>query len=465
MTPWPTTTLATPWLPKAEPTTRSPSYHAAIRIRPNYAEAHYNLGNALHDKGRLDDAIDEYRAAIRIKPDYAEAHTNLGLALRVKGRLDDAIAEYYAAIRIKPDYAEAHTNLGNALRDKGRIDEAIDEYHAAIRIKPNDALAHNNLGLALRDKGRIDDAIDELHAAIRIKPDLAGAHYNLGLALRDKGRIDDAIDELNTAIRIKPDSAKAHTSLGNVLRDKGRIDDAIAEYHAAIRIKPEDVDAHMNLGIALRLQGKFNEALDSMKKARESARANPGLLRRIQQVIAPTERFASLAARLPAVIQGKERPKDAAEAIEFASMCIQKKYYVFAAKLYEQAFRDDPKLAENLQAGHRYNAACAAALAGCGQGKDDPQPNDAEKTRLRKQALDWLKADLAVWTKQIDNEAQRKDVERTLRHWKVDADLAGIRDEPALASTPESERGEWKELWKKVNALIKKLSPENEKRK
>ena len=325
-------------------------------------------------------------------------------------------------------------------------------------------MAHVNLGIALRDKGRIDDAIAEYHAALRIKPDFAEAHVNLGVTLYDKGRHDDAIDEYHAALRIKPDLAFAHVNLGIALRDKGRIDDAIAEYHAALRIKPDDVDAHMNLGIVLRLQGKFNEALDSLKKGRESARANPRMLEHIQQVIAFTERFASLAARLRADIEGKERPKDAAEAIEFASMCIQKKYYVFAAKLYEQAFRDDPKLAENIQTGNRYDAACAAALASRGQGKDDPQPNDEEKTRLRKQALEWLKADLEVRTKRIDNAAQSEDAKRTLRHWKVDADLAGLRDDAALASLPEGERAEWKELWKNVNELIEKLSRENEKK-
>ena len=56
----------------------------------------------------MDEAIAEYRQAIRIKPDDAEAHSNLGVALQVKGQLDEAIAECREAIRLKPDYAEAH---------------------------------------------------------------------------------------------------------------------------------------------------------------------------------------------------------------------------------------------------------------------------------------------------------------------------------------------------------------------
>ena len=91
--------------------TRSRSTRQALRIAPNYAEAHNNLGNPL---SRMPQAacrtpIAEYQAALRIRPDYAEAHHNLENVLaRMPGRTPDAIAEYQAALRIKPDYAEAH---------------------------------------------------------------------------------------------------------------------------------------------------------------------------------------------------------------------------------------------------------------------------------------------------------------------------------------------------------------------
>src|SRR5208337_3768553 len=83
----------------------------AIRLKPGFAEAHSNLGNALQCKGRLDEAVISFRQAIRLKPDYAEAHSNLGNALKDKGQLDEAIAACRQAIRLKPDYAGAHGNL------------------------------------------------------------------------------------------------------------------------------------------------------------------------------------------------------------------------------------------------------------------------------------------------------------------------------------------------------------------
>ena len=87
--------------------------------------AQNNLGLALAERGRIDEAIEHYRKALDIEPDYAEAHNNLGIALADRGRIDEAMEHYRKALEIDPDYAEAHNNLGVALADRGRIDEAM----------------------------------------------------------------------------------------------------------------------------------------------------------------------------------------------------------------------------------------------------------------------------------------------------------------------------------------------------
>ena len=91
---------------------------------------------------RLEPAIDCYTKALRIKPDYAEAHYNLGNVLKALGRGDEAIGCYSKALQINPEYAEAHNNLGNVFQDFGRHDEAIACYTKALQIKPAFADAH-----------------------------------------------------------------------------------------------------------------------------------------------------------------------------------------------------------------------------------------------------------------------------------------------------------------------------------
>jgi serine/threonine-protein kinase len=463
----------------------------AIRLEPDDAVAHCNLGNALRDQGKVDEAITAQREAIRLQPDYAQAHNSLGLALATQGKLDEAIAEYREAIRLKPNDAYAHNNLGQALVRQGKLDEAItalreairlepnltfphqslgialagqgklDEavaaYREAIRIKPDDATAHFNLGNGLRDQGKLDEAIAEYRGAIKLKADLAEAHCNLGNGLRDQGKLDEAIAAYRKAIQLKPDDAVAQYNLGNALLIQGKLDEAIAAYREAIRLEPKHANAHANLGLVLTAQGNLNEALAELRAARDHAGPDPEKrLPGIGQRIAALDRQIRLLERLPRVLKGQDQPANPAEGIDFATLCYQKGLHRASARLYAAALKANPKLGDDRQAQHAYNAACVAALAGRGQGHDDPPPDEAARAGLRKQSLDWLKAELAAWGRILDgNESKaREEVAKTLEHWKVDTDLVGVRDSGALAKIPEAERAAWRAFWAEVESLL-----------
>ena len=113
-----------------------------------------------------------------LSTDYADAYNNLGVALQDYGKLDEAIEAYKKAISIKPRYA-ANNNMANTLKDKGILKEAIEAYEKAISIKSDYADAYNNLGVALQDYGKLDEAIEAYKKAISIKPDYVEAHRNL----------------------------------------------------------------------------------------------------------------------------------------------------------------------------------------------------------------------------------------------------------------------------------------------
>jgi tetratricopeptide (TPR) repeat protein len=222
-----------------------PKYLEALRLKPDYAEAHYNLGTLrFKEPGRLADAIAEFQEALRLKPDYPEAHNNLGDALFSQpGRLEEAIAQYREALREEPDFAEAHNNLGQALaRLPGHLDEAILQYQEALRLKPGYAEALNNLGNAWSaTPGRVDDAIARYQEVLRLNPNSAAVHYNLGNAYSKKpDGLEAAVAEYEAALRLNPNFAEAHHNLGNALaKIPGRSDEAISHYREAVRLKPE----------------------------------------------------------------------------------------------------------------------------------------------------------------------------------------------------------------------------------
>jgi tetratricopeptide (TPR) repeat protein len=433
-------------------------YRTTLRLKPDYAEAHTSLGNALGDQGKLAEAVAEYRTALRLKPDYAGAHYNLGNALYLQGKSGEAVTEYRTALRLKPDYAEAHSNLGVALHDQGKSDEAVAEYRTALRLKPDNAETHNSLGNALGSQGKLAEAIDEYRTALRLEPDYAEAHSNLGNALRLQGKSGEAVTEYRTALRLKPDYAEAHNNLGTALGDQGKLAEAVAESRTALRLKPDFAEAHCNLGLALRREGQFAEALVELKRAHELGSKRPNWRAPSAQWVREAERMVDLEQKLPAFLAGKTRPADAAESLAVAQMFYNKKLHRASARIWQDAFQIQPALADDMKVQNRYNAACTAALAGCGQGKDDPPLDEAAKARWRTQAIDWLKADLMAWSQVLKSgpPQARQFVAKTIEHWKADSDLAGLRDETALAKLPEDEQKACRTLWAEVDALLAK---------
>jgi serine/threonine-protein kinase len=165
-----------------------------------------------------------------------------------------------------------------------------------------------------------------------------------------------------------------------------------------------------------------------------------------------------LAARLPAVLLGEVSPATAAERNEYGQVCYFKRLYGAAARLWADAFRADPKLAENLKEAYRYHAACAAARAGGAAGKGGEQLTEEERARWRRQALAWLRADLVLRARQLGSGKAKdlRDVRQRLRHWQWDPDLAGLRDRVEVARLPAEEQRECHQLWGEVKALLAK---------
>jgi Flp pilus assembly protein TadD len=378
-----------------------------------------------------------------------------------QGRFPEAEAACRAALLLQPDLPQAHTNLGNALKEQGRHKEAEAAYRAALRLQPDLPLAHSNLGAALCEQGRWQEAEAACRKALLLQPDYPDAHNNLGLALDGQGRFPEAEAEHRVATRLQPDDPKAHYNLGRALYRQGRFPEAEAAFREALLRKPNFPDAHNNLGLALAMQGRFREG---QMAAREVLRiAAPGDLKRrsAEQMVRLIERLIELDRKLSAVLDGKAEPANAAERLNLADLAQQpfKRLYTTAARLYADAFAADPRLADDLGQQHRYNAACSAALAAAGQAADARSLPDKVVLTLRRQALAWLRADLALYAKLAEREDPKaQDVVRErLTHWQQDSDLASVRDQAALGKLPDDEREPWRQLWDGVAALLKKV--------
>jgi tetratricopeptide (TPR) repeat protein len=317
--------------------------------------------------------------------------------------------------------------------------------------------------LVLATKGALNEAVGAFHMATVSDPNFAWANHNLGVALEDKGELNEAIREYRKAIRTAsasdPRIAWIHWTLGEALEKNVEWDEAIREYREAIRLDLRLGQAHQSLCNALRRQGRFIEARDSilllLTVLPEGAPLRPLALQQLQDC----ERLLTLEQKLLVILEGRDKPADNAERLTLARMCLEYKKLPFAAQRFSrEAFDADVKLADDLQQQYRNRAARAAALAAYGQGRDAKNMEDKESARLRQQALDWLKADLVLWTKQAEsaNPQDRTMVQQQMRHWQTDADFTGVRDKDALAKLTAEERAAWQQFWAEVEAMLRK---------
>jgi tetratricopeptide (TPR) repeat protein len=433
----------------------------AVRRQPGDLRLLMTLGNSYtgNQEAGANERLRWYQAAVAAAPTNPAAHSNLGIALQGKGQVEEAIACYRKAITLDPKLAAAHYNLGLALYGKGQLDEAIASYQKVLTLDPKAAKAQIGLGGALRAKGQVDEAIACYHQALALDPKDAFAHYNLGVALAGKGQRDEAIACYQKAVALDSKNPYAHYNLGVALQTKGRLDEAIACYQKALTLDPKHAEAHCNLGQALALQGRFTESLAALKRGHELGSKQLGWRYPSAAWVRQAEVKATLEAQLPALRTGAFQPRDNPERLALARVCQAKKLHHAATGLYAAAFADDPKLADDLGAQHRYNAACFAALAAAGQGEDAAHLDDPERARLRKQAFDWLRADLALYMKQLQTgkPADRATVQQRMKHWQKDTDLAGLRDPAALAKLPVEEQQACAQVWADVAALLKKV--------
>jgi tetratricopeptide (TPR) repeat protein len=399
--------------------------HAA-RVTGENVTVHLNLGVYYYQLGLIADAESEFRAAVALAPENAIPHVNLGNVLEAQGRREQAMEEFRLAIALNPNYAAPRFNLGNLLAAQGRYEEALAELRRAIALEAGMAWSHDYLARLLLLHGLTEEALAECREALALEPDYASAHFTLGSVLAALGRSEEAASAFQTTIALDPKGGRPHTSLGKLLLADGRLKEALAEYRRAVELG--------------------------------DAQAEP--------LVRACERLEALRPRLDALAARRDWPGDAAEGLAFAEVCRQtcECRYALSARMYAEAFESNPELAADVEAANRFNAARAAAAAGCGQGRDGANRGDAEKTRLRRQALDWLRADLAVWSDRARGETPkaRSAVRQALEPWRRTADLAGVRDPVGLEQLPEDEGRAWQALWHEVDAVLARVSGQHQ---
>jgi serine/threonine protein kinase/Flp pilus assembly protein TadD len=488
------------------------AYRKALQLDPKFTFAWNNLGLALYAQKDLVAAIDHYTQALKLDPKFAEAHGNLGNALKARQDFKGAFQHYYKALELAPNLAMAHTNLANLLYHQKDVAAAIPHYRQALQLNPNDARAWFNLGLALEHQQEVAEALQAFRQALQLDPrftlawthlgnalqaqsDLAGAveayhkaleidpndvlaWNNLGVARAARKDLRGAVQAFRQLLKIDPNYTRAWYNLGNALHAQKDLEGAVQAYRKVLQIDPNNTQAPVPLGSVLMAQGHFGEAKQTFLQALKQMPPSHPLHLQAQHKLQLCEQLLALEQRLGRVLQGEQTTP--AEQLRLAELCRRyQRRYGDAVRLYAGALAEQPQLGDDPKQGLRYQAACTAALAAAGQGKDAAQLPEQDRANLRRQALTWLKADLDWYRKSVSlNPGAGAEKEpqspleklaqaapdgpgtilwaaKTLAHWQTDPDLASLREEKPLAMLPAAEQEALRQFWVAVERVRK----------
>lgn len=295
------------------------SAELALKAKPDFAVAHFMLGNIYDSQNKNDEAIEEYTKAIvpsfpeRIK---ATLYYKIGSEYGALGRNDEALLSYEEAVKHDPNEplfleavasiyilrgdldatfaklnkaADLRTHLNNCakpdpyyylgatyairyLKNGGETDfaEAVNWLKKALAIRGDYAPAYSGLGHIYQKHLNVDEALASFDKAIKYDSQDPTYHFNMGRAYLELKQNDDAaLKYLGDAIRLKPDYAEAHFVLGRAYHHKHADPEAIKQFQEAIRSDEKYVAAYVELADIFDQQRNYDEAVKWLMKATE----------------------------------------------------------------------------------------------------------------------------------------------------------------------------------------------------
>ena len=226
----------------------------AVAIRPDFAEAHFNLAKALQETGRFREAQLGYRRALALKPQWPEALNNLGNVLQETGQLPEARDCYEQALSLRGDYVDVLVNLGNVLRQQGRNADAVAKYLRAIEINPAHPAAYKFLGSAFIALGQLDEALAAFRQAALLDPADLGMHAAEATVLERQGKQEEAYATLKPYIGSEIQNLEIANALASMCAPIGRCHEAIVMLEKGLAQdvssigRERRITAHFNLG-------------------------------------------------------------------------------------------------------------------------------------------------------------------------------------------------------------------------
>ena len=258
------------------------AYSKAIEIDPQSTNAYFSLGRFFSEQKKPDKAIAAFQKIIEINPKSILGYVGLGVELATQKNTEKAVQYFRKAVEIEPKNAWTWIVLSYGLNLDLKYEEAEKASHQAIKLDPKLTDAYNSLGEVLVSQNKFKQAIVYYKKALEIDPLDSSPIANVGEALYYLGKLDESASSLRQSLKLDP-SAFAYAMLGEVLRKQNKLDESIIAYREALKlpdvilttregsikwvITNSHAIAHNGLGLALQEQGKLTKAISEFELA------------------------------------------------------------------------------------------------------------------------------------------------------------------------------------------------------
>ncbi len=384
-------------------------YRKAVKLAPEWIDAHQSLADALSQQGDLEEAKQHYQIALELtpisveeaiaqaqqqaqfqapaepeeipigqKPWYEQAafYSQQGQAYRDQGQHAEAIAACEQALQLlQPNTAKVYRVLGQSLQAEERIQEAEEVFRKALTIEPQASENYAYLAGLLESQQRYQEAVKHYQKAIEINPEFAGAHFKLGQVWQQLGDLLQAADCFYQALKLQPAwaSASEHVRLGTQLVLQTKFDQGYWCYQQAIQQDPAFPDAYYAMAEALSRQKRWPESADYYQQAIERNPKSGKYREGLGRSLAKQERWQDAIdafKQIPQVDPQYARLKSVLPQLEQCQQAIMADfYYGMAQDLQQQQLWQDAALCyrgaiERHPNSAKFQAGLAAALAG-----------------------------------------------------------------------------------------------------
>lgn len=266
---------------------------------PGIPAAYNNLGNALNNLGRFEEAEDAYLTAASMIPCFVGAIDNLGLLYAKWNRFDDAIEAFKKGIACQPDSTRLYYGMGNAFLGLKKYEDAIAAFKKAAEFDPKDVRAWTNLGASCMGAGRLDDAekytehaisVNPKHAlavanrgaiemrrkqhakaipyfikAVGLDPARRGSYNDLNISALYSGQFEEVDAFYKKQLSETPSSAIVIFYKAGLDFQRGQFSQAASGFAETLKVDPKFAGARLQKGLAHLGQGKPQEALADLK--------------------------------------------------------------------------------------------------------------------------------------------------------------------------------------------------------